>query len=250
MRITETMVLFWRTEDVFSNWHPAVFYENGVRFINTEQHMMWHKAMLFGDTETAAKILRKVHPMDMKQLGREVKGYDDAVWAAKRLEIVTEGNFLKFTQNSAMKAELLATGSREIVEASPVDTIWGVGLDENDPRVEDPANWHGLNLLGEALMLVRARLQAAPIARLSKLASPGVEDGFTADLAGYAAEAAAKVLLQNWETALADGSKDYLVTDIDDVIRQLRLFREHARRELPRANGGSTLELIGSQQSN
>jgi ribA/ribD-fused uncharacterized protein len=121
---------------------------------------MWRKALLFDDSSIASRVLAAASPAEAKALGREVSGYDDATWAAARLEIVIAGNLAKFGQDPALRSYLLGTGSRVLVEASPLDRVWGIGLEASDPRASDPASWLGLNLLGEALMEVRSRLSA------------------------------------------------------------------------------------------
>lgn len=158
MKTTDTMVLFWATREIYSNWHPAVFEVGGVQFNCTEQFMMYRKAMLFGDTETAQAVLAEPVPRAQKALGRQVKNFDDALWVAHREQIMFDGCYAKFSQNPAMKAALLATGEHLLVEASPDDRIWGIGLHETDPLAHDPATWQGLNLLGKALMQVREAL--------------------------------------------------------------------------------------------
>ena len=61
-------------------------------------------------------------------------------------------------KNPELKEILLATGDHIIVEASPYDRIWGVGLsEENDDLYK--GNWNGQNLLGKALMEVREKLR-------------------------------------------------------------------------------------------
>lgn len=117
--------------------------------------------MLFGDVSVAARVLAAASPAEAKALGRLVAGYDDAAWVASRLSIVVEGNLAKFGQDDALRSYLVSTGSRVLVEASPQDRVWGIGLTATDPRASDPASWLGLNLLGEALMEVRSRLVAA-----------------------------------------------------------------------------------------
>ncbi|MEM7019098.1 MAG: NADAR family protein, partial [Pseudomonadota bacterium] len=97
-------------------------------------------------------------PNHAKRLGREVQNFDTTVWEAHRFEIVVDANMAKFSQHPAMKAFLLNTGNKIIVEASPEDRIWGIGLAENAPEALDPSQWNGLNLLGFALMEVRDRL--------------------------------------------------------------------------------------------
>ena len=67
----------------------------------------------------------------------------------------------KFSQNEPLRSFLLNTGRRVLVEASPVDRIWGIGLAADDPRARHPEQWQGLNLLGFALMDVREVLQTA-----------------------------------------------------------------------------------------
>lgn len=157
---TATMVLFWQPPGVFGQWTDSVFTVDGVTYRCAEQFMMAEKARLFGDEATRAKILASESPREHKALGRAVKNFDGAVWDAACLDIVVRGNLAKFGQDPRLRAALLATGDKLLVEASPLDKIWGVGLRADDPRIHDPANWRGQNLLGEALMRVRAALRA------------------------------------------------------------------------------------------
>lgn len=149
----ETFTLFWNGP--FSQWHPCSFTLGGLRFGHAEQFMMYSKALLFGDRDTAAKILATETPKEQKELGRAVKGYDEARWQLFREGIVYTGNHAKFTQDAELCDVLLATRGTTLVEASPYDRIWGIGLGEEDPRARDRAQWQGLNLLGEALTRVR-----------------------------------------------------------------------------------------------
>jgi hypothetical protein len=144
--------------ECLSQWYPAAFEVDGVRFATAEHYMMWGKARLFGDEETAAKVVGAGHPQEAKALGRTIAGFDEDAWVAGRLEIVTAGNVEKFRQNPDLLAFLLGTGERVLVEASPLDRVWGIGLAATDERVHDPARWRGLNLLGEALMAAREAL--------------------------------------------------------------------------------------------
>ena len=160
MKTTDSLVLFWRTPEVYSNWHPAAFVdETGQSFDNSEQFMMWAKAYIMGDVVKAAGMLTVSDPKTLKAMGRQVRNYQESLWAKHRLAVMVHGCYLKFSQNAAMKAELLATGGRILVEASPYDRIWGIGLEETDPRCLHRSQWDGLNLLGEALMLVRTLLR-------------------------------------------------------------------------------------------
>ncbi|WP_344485845.1 NADAR family protein [Glycomyces endophyticus] len=143
-----------------SQWWPSAFDDDGRRFATAEHYMMAHKAWLFGDTEAAERVLDSGHPGQAQKIGRQVRGYEQDVWEAERLGIVVRGNVLKFGQDPDLLAFLLGTGDRVLVEASPVDRIWGIGLADDDPRAADPGTWRGLNLLGQALMEARARLRA------------------------------------------------------------------------------------------
>lgn len=160
MKRVQGFVFFWGSADVFSNWHPSVFSVGGIKFNCSEQYMMYAKAMLFGDTEMASAILAERSPREQKALGRKVRGYDDATWAAKCLDVMFIGLLAKFEQNPEMAKVLLDTEDNEIVEASPYDIIWGVGLSESDPRILDKTQWRGTNYLGVVLMRVREALRS------------------------------------------------------------------------------------------
>ncbi len=142
----------------FSQWFASPFVVDNVRYATAEHWMMAGKARLFGDAAALAKILATDDPDAAKRGGRSVRGYDEARWQSHRFDIVVEGNLAKFTQHPRLRAFLLSTGDQVLVEASPVDAIWGIGLAATDPRAADPAQWPGLNLLGFALMAVRERL--------------------------------------------------------------------------------------------
>lgn len=120
--------------------------------------MMAGKARLFGDEESVPGILAARTPAEAKKRGRLVRGFDDAAWTAARFELVVDGNVAKFGQDPALRDYLLGTRDRVLVEASPVDRVWGIGLAADDERAADPARWRGLNLLGFALMEARERL--------------------------------------------------------------------------------------------
>ncbi|MGW5668866.1 NADAR family protein [Micromonospora sp. NPDC003776] len=142
-----------------SQWWPAPFTVDGRTYATAEHWMMWHKAVLFGDAEVAAQVLTAAHPHRAKSLGRQVRGFDEATWAARRYDIVVAGSVAKFGQHEELKRFLLGTGDRVLVEASPLDRIWGIGLAADDPRAGDPERWRGHNLLGFALMEAREALR-------------------------------------------------------------------------------------------
>ena len=143
-----------------SQWWPSEFVVDGERYATAEHYMMVGKARLFGDDAIAARMLVAASPGAVKALGRQVRGFHQAMWDSRRFDLVVAGNVAKFGQNPDLGNSLLRTGNRVLVEASPVDRVWGIGLSANDPRVGDPAQWRGLNLLGFALMAARARLAA------------------------------------------------------------------------------------------
>lgn len=158
----DTMFTFFFTEaSPFSQWFRAQLVVDGVTFNCAEQAMMYGKAQLFGDAATAAEILAAEHPRQHKALGRKVKPFDDRAWRLNREAIVRKANHAKFTQNPELLAQLLATRGTTLVEASPYDKIWGIGLAASDPRASDPAKWKGSNLLGKILSALRDELAAA-----------------------------------------------------------------------------------------
>ena len=153
---------FYRETDeygCFSNWYPAAFIVDGVRFISSEQYMMFSKARLFGDTVTAAKILQEDDQLKIKNLGREVASFDSHVWGANNMEIMKRGLLAKFSQNEDIKAVLLGTGDNKLAECAPRDLVWGIGYSTGSPNVQDPAKWRGKNRLGQVLMQVREELR-------------------------------------------------------------------------------------------
>jgi len=155
---TATMVLFWQPPAVFGQWTESAFEIDGIRYTCAEQYMMAAKARLFADETTLASILAATLPRDQKMLGRQVRNFDEHVWNRERMDIVIAANRAKFTQNPEMRKKLLATGDKILVEASPLDKLWGIGLRADDQRVHDKSTWLGKNLLGEALMKVRKEL--------------------------------------------------------------------------------------------
>jgi ribA/ribD-fused uncharacterized protein len=134
---------------------------DGVDYPSAEHWMMAGKARLFEDEEALARILEAATPAEAKNLGRTVRGFDDERWAAACFGLVAAGNAAKFGQDPALRAYLLGTAGRVLVEASPRDRVWGIGLAAGDPRALDPRQWRGGNLLGFALMQARSELAAA-----------------------------------------------------------------------------------------
>lgn len=142
----------------FSQWWEAPFLEGGLTFSTAEHWMMYQKALLFKDNEIAGNILQAKSPAKAKELGRKVRGFSPSVWDSEKYEIVKNGNVLKFSQNPELKTFLMNTQKRVLVEASPVDSIWGIGLSVQNEKIHNPFSWQGQNLLGFALMEVRDQL--------------------------------------------------------------------------------------------
>lgn len=146
------------TPACFSQWWPAPFEVDGIVYPTAEHWMMAGKALLFGDDDTAKRIREAGSPRQVKELGRQVRGFDEIRWSAARRDIVTTGNLEKFGQNPALGSFLQSTGKAVLVEASPVDRIWGIGLAADDEHAANPLRWKGENLLGFSLMDVRDSL--------------------------------------------------------------------------------------------
>jgi ribA/ribD-fused uncharacterized protein len=144
--------------ECLSQWYPSAFEVDGQRYPTAEHFMMAGKARLFGDAEALEAILAARGPGAAKALGRGVRGFDEEAWVAHRFDLVVAGSVAKFSQAPALGAFLRATGTAVLVEASPRDRIWGIGLAASDPAAEDPRRWRGANLLGFALMETRRRI--------------------------------------------------------------------------------------------
>ena len=139
----------------FSQWFELPFLVDGVEYKTTEHWMMANKALLFDERALASQIINSVKPGEAKALGRQVRNFDELIWDQNKFEIVKKGNIHKFNQHPRYAEFLINTGNRILVEASPVDTIWGIGLDQQNESAQKPDEWRGENLLGFALMEVR-----------------------------------------------------------------------------------------------
>lgn len=142
----------------FSQWFSSLFIVDKVGYYTAEHWMMMQKAKLFNDKDALQKMLTIVKPGAIKALGREVRNFDKVTWEAHAYDIVVEGNWHKFSQNEQLKTFLLNTGNKVIVEASPNDIIWGIGLSQDVREAMNPSTWRGTNWLGFALMEVRDKL--------------------------------------------------------------------------------------------
>lgn len=157
MQDTKEYHLFYGKESPFSQFHPAIISGRSriikdpspgeKKFPTSEHWMHYYKAVLFGDRENADKILRAKTPKEAKDIGRNVTGFNEDIWRQHRFSIVLEGNIYKFTQNPSLKNQMMDVKAKHFVEASPTDSIWGIGNDGSLP----PDQWKGFNLLGKAL---------------------------------------------------------------------------------------------------
>ena len=142
----------------FSQWYPAAFEVAGETYATAEHWMMAEKARLFGSDDVRERIIAAKHPAEAKKLGRQVRNFDPQVWDEQKYPLVVAGNYQKFSQHADLLAYLLTTQSRVLVEASPVDAIWGIGLAADHPDASQPTAWPGENILGFALMETRDKL--------------------------------------------------------------------------------------------
>ena len=147
------------TKSCLSQWWMADFVVAGITYRSTEHWMMAEKARLFNDDKILARILAVKSSAEAKKLGREIQGFEPERWEARKVAIVIAGNLHKFGQHPNLAKFLLSTNDRVLVEASPVDTIWGIGLAADSALASNPACWLGPNLLGFALMEVRDQLR-------------------------------------------------------------------------------------------
>ena len=146
------------TKSCFSQWWLADFIVDNITYKSAEHYMMAEKARLFDQYEMREKIIETKSPAAAKKLGRQVEKFNVNTWEENRFEIVKKANFYKFSQHPELKEFLLQTKKRILVEASPVDSIWGNGLPFDHDNASNPKKWRGLNLLGFALMGVRDEL--------------------------------------------------------------------------------------------
>ncbi|XP_052226395.1 N-glycosidase Npun_R5314-like [Dreissena polymorpha] len=156
----EDFEYFWNKKSVFSQWYPSQFRIDGIDFTFTcaEQYMMFKKAELFSDTDAMEIIQALTVPKEMKDIGRKVQGLSFKIWKERAIDIVREGNIAKFSQNETLKEMLVSTYPKELVEASPYDPIWGIGLAEDWEQAYSKETWRGLNLLGYILTDIRNEL--------------------------------------------------------------------------------------------
>ena len=150
---------FWRmteTNSWLSNWSPHMLVDDhGIKYHTAEHYLMYQKALLMGDTDIARLILVTKKPSSVRQLGRKVRNFDLKKWTAAQKDIMYDGLCYKIRSNPGLRVALGNTRGTVIAEASPYDTIWGIGFAATHPNATRPEFWRGENLLGEAWMRVR-----------------------------------------------------------------------------------------------
>lgn len=161
--VTKTHAFFYKEWP--SNFFRAPFTMDGIKFFCTEQAFMYLKAKFFKDDDTADKILNAATPKEAKDLGREVRNYNDAEWDKVRYDMMLKANREKYAQNRDVCSRLLSSQyiGKTFVEASPIDLIWGIGMQQGDPSIDDESKWRGRNLLGKVITQVRDELIAKGI---------------------------------------------------------------------------------------
>ncbi|KAK3611984.1 hypothetical protein CHS0354_011643 [Potamilus streckersoni] len=180
----EEFEFFWQKESPFSQWHDSPFWKDDWNFVTAEQYMMLSKAVLFRDYEIAEKILRVKDPQQQKKLGRQVKHFSEERWNLHCIHVVKAANREKFSQNDHLRNLLFLTYPRTLVEASPYDTIWGIGWRIENDEAWDKKKWRGLNLLGFALTDVRNEMMikegrisdSAPVRQAEESIQPAIND--------------------------------------------------------------------------
>lgn len=158
MKLTDKYIFFYGNKDHFSNFYQTKFIVNGINFSCGEQFIMYNKAILFNDIDIATQIINESDPVKIKKLGRKVKNFNDNIWSKMREQIAYNGLYAKYKQNIILHDYIIETDMLKIVEASPIDKIWGIGLGIYDIQIEDKKNWKGSNILGKILMNVRSQL--------------------------------------------------------------------------------------------
>lgn len=160
VRENDTHLYFWSKHAPFSNHFEAEFTLDGIKFQTSEQYIMYSKALLFKDTDTACKIVKSSDAATAKSLGKKVTGFDMKVWNSRAHDIVKTAVHAKFQQNPTLLTRLLDTKRKVLVEASPHDKFWGAGLHHSDDKILDQKLWPGKNMMGKILMDIRSELSS------------------------------------------------------------------------------------------
>jgi ribA/ribD-fused uncharacterized protein len=156
---SKDFVFFFRPDEPngwLSNWsnHP-ISDTTGTTYPTVEHLIMARKASLMDDSASLEKILKTKSARTAKSLGRKVSNWDEMKWQSRREAIALEGLQLKVVQHEEVADLLKTTTPKTLVEASPYDKIWGIGLASTHVNATQPEKWKGSNLLGKLWMKVR-----------------------------------------------------------------------------------------------
>lgn len=221
------------TKACLSQWYPCFFTIDGVRYSTAEQYMMAEKARLMGDEACREAIMATSDPNEIKALGRQVDNFDETLWNKEKSRVVEKGNLAKFSQNEALKTFLLSTEDKVLVEASPYDSIWGIGLRAEDAEAQDPRQWKGSNLLGFALMKVRqtirSRQQRVTPGMITRLADDEIFV-FGSNLGGYHGGGAAAFAMQHfgavWGCGVGLQGQSYAIPTMQGGVETIRPYTD------------------------
>ena len=147
-------IAFHGEHSPWSNFHQSHFEVDGHRYHSMEQWIQYSKAMLFGDSCTANKILQSDSPQECKCLSYQINGVNNEKWRAEGFELCLKGMEAKFKQNREQWSMLKMTEPKTLLEASN-DRLWGTGISLNDTNVLDSRRWHRKGWLLEMLHIVR-----------------------------------------------------------------------------------------------
>ena len=139
-----------------SNFYPHPFKYNDRILPTSEHHFMVEKARLMGDEEAVEKICKAKTPAEAKRLGRKIK-LNVPLWNANSMQIMSSIVLAKFQSSKKLRAHLLKFEGH-FYEASPKDTLWGIGISVKDAEAGKPHHPNAQNRLGKILDAVRDRL--------------------------------------------------------------------------------------------
>ena len=156
-------IFFHKPEEDYgwlSNWYRSDFELDGIKYSSVEQYIMYQKCVLFGDVESAEKVMNAEYPDEQQSIARNATGYIENAWRGYRQIIAQKALFAKFSQNEDLKEKLLATGDAWLVECARTDKNWACGISLYDDQRFDASKWFGMNILGFALMKVRDEIRS------------------------------------------------------------------------------------------
>lgn len=163
--VQDGFCLFWKSW--LSNWKSSPMTIDSVQYTCVAQYMMSMKARLFGDQETLHKIMATTDPKEQKKLGRSVANFNDGQWYEVAFDVVVRGTVEKYRQNPQLLILLQQCGDVEFVEASPMDKVWGIGVDAHHSNALRKTKWHGKNLLGQAINKAKNLIEQLEVAGIT-----------------------------------------------------------------------------------